>query len=190
LNAQPDDLVREEDVTERALHEGSSRVGWLSRYARTKKLPFFFERIPRDASILDVGCASGWVKAWAGPRGWDGVVGIDVSPPADIVGDVRDWKELGLEPHSFDVIVAFEVVEHCDMAAALLDLLKPDGLLMVTTPVPRFDWACKALETVRILQPRVGPHSNLVDLRDYAGFSVVDRRIQAVIAQWGILRPS
>jgi 2-polyprenyl-3-methyl-5-hydroxy-6-metoxy-1,4-benzoquinol methylase len=190
LNAQPDRLVHEEQATQPAFHEDPSRGGWLSRYARTKKLPFFFERIPRDASILDVGCASGWVEAWASPRGWDGIVGIDLSPPADIVGDVRDWKELGLEPHSFDVIVAFEVIEHCDMASALLDLLKPDGLLMVTTPVPRFDWVCKALETARILQPRVGPHSNLVDLRDYDGFSVVDRRVKAVIAQWGVLRPS
>jgi 2-polyprenyl-3-methyl-5-hydroxy-6-metoxy-1,4-benzoquinol methylase len=190
LTAQPDDLIHEEAPFEPPPEVRPSRGGWLSRYARTKKLPFFFERIPHDASVLDVGCASGWVKAWAGPRGWDGVVGIDLSPPADIVGDVRDWKDLGLEPHSFDVIVAFEVVEHCDMASALVDLLKSDGLLMITTPVPRFDWICKALESVRVLQPRVGPHSNLVDLREYDGFSVVDRRVKALIAQWGILRPS
>jgi 2-polyprenyl-3-methyl-5-hydroxy-6-metoxy-1,4-benzoquinol methylase len=190
LSAQPDDLVPEELLSERPGPAKPSRGGWLSRYARTKKLPYFFAHIPPDADILDVGCASGWVGTWAVARGWKGVVGIDLRPPADIVGDVRDWKALGLQPHSFDVILAFEVIEHSDMAAALLSLLKPDGLLMVTTPVPRFDWLCKVLEGARILQPRVGPHTHLVDLREYSGFTVVDRRTKALIAQWGILRPT
>jgi 2-polyprenyl-3-methyl-5-hydroxy-6-metoxy-1,4-benzoquinol methylase len=190
LNAQQDDLVHKELPPEPPVPATPSRGGWLSRYARAKKLPFFFAHIPQDASILDVGCASGWVNTWAVARGWEGVVGLDLCPPADVVGDVREWKDLGLEPHSFDVIIAFEVIEHSDMAAALLDLLKPDGLLMVTTPVPRFDWLCKLLEGARILQPRVGPHSHLVDLREYDGFTVVDRRVKGVIAQWGILRPS
>jgi 2-polyprenyl-3-methyl-5-hydroxy-6-metoxy-1,4-benzoquinol methylase len=190
LNAEPYELAREDPAPEPPVPERRSRAGWLSRYARTKKLPYFFARIPKDACVLDLGCASGWVKTWAEARGWDGVVGIDLRPPADVVGDVRDWKDLGIEPHSFDVIVAFEVIEHGDMSDALLDLLKPDGLLMVTTPVPRLDWVCKALETARVLQPRVGEHSHLVDLREYPGFTVVDRRVKGVIAQWGILRPS
>jgi 2-polyprenyl-3-methyl-5-hydroxy-6-metoxy-1,4-benzoquinol methylase len=190
LNAEPHDVVRDDLASQPPVPEQSSRAGWLSRYARTKKLPFFFARIPKDASILDVGCASGWVKSWADERGWHDVTGIDLRPPADVVGDICEWKDLGLEPHSFDVILAFEVIEHGDMADALLDLLKPDGFLMVTTPVPRFDWLCKALEGARILQPRVGPHSHLVDLREYPGFTVTDRRVKGVIAQWGILRPT
>jgi len=28
-----------------------------------------------------------------------------------VVGDIKDWKTLGLLPNSFDVIAAFEVVE-------------------------------------------------------------------------------
>ena len=157
--------------------------------ARQKKLDYFFERIPQGARVLDVGCASGWVEEWARPRGWD-VVGLDVRPPADIVGDITQWRDLGLEPHSFDVIVAFEVVEHGDISGALRDLLKPDGLLMVTTPVPRWDWFCELLERLRILQPRVGEHSWLVDLREYPQFTVVDYEVRGVIAQWGILAPA
>ena len=163
--------------------------GWLSRYARGKKLAFFFDRIPLDARILDVGCAGGWVEDWAAPRGWN-VIGIDLQPPADIVGDVRAWRDLGLEPHSFDVILGFEVIEHGDLATALAELLKPDGRLMVTTPVPHFDWLCNVLEHVGVLQKRVGVHSHLLDLRTYRGFAVVDWRTRGVISQWGILRPA
>ncbi len=88
-------------------------AGWLSRYAREKKLEFFFRDIPYDAAVLDVGCADGWVKRWVTEKGWTNVTGIDLVGPADIVGDVNDWQDLGLQPRSFDVIVAFEVVEHC-----------------------------------------------------------------------------
>lgn len=165
------------------------QTGWLSSYARRKKLDYFFREIPKSARVLDVGCASGWVGKWAAQRGWTGVLGIDLRPPADIVGDVRDWRNLGLEPNSFDVILAFEVVEHGDFAATLLDLLHPNGALMVTTPVPRFDWLCKMLEHVGLLQKRVMPHTHLVDVRDYPGFRVETRRVRGMIAQWGVLRP-
>ena len=164
--------------------------GWLSRYARRKKLDFFFRHIPPDARILDVGCGEGWVREWAEARGWPGVLGVDLCAPADIVGDVTCWPELGLARHSFDVVIAFEVIEHADMAQALCDLLKPDGMLMATTPVPRLDGVCKALERMGALQPRTSAHSHLVDLRAYPHFDVVERRVRGAVAQWGVLRPA
>lgn len=171
------------------LDEPWQGVGWLSRYARGKKLDYFFAQISKDAAILDVGCADGWVERWARPRGWTNVTALDLQPPADIVGDVRRWRELGLRPHSFDAIIAFEVVEHGDLAAALHALLKPGGRLMATTPVPRMDWACKLMESVGVLQPRNGEHSHLVDLRRYPHFDTVERQVKGVVSQWGILAP-
>ncbi|HEV7209803.1 MAG TPA: class I SAM-dependent methyltransferase [Mycobacteriales bacterium] len=163
---------------------------WLSQYARHRKLDYFFRAIPRDAAILDVGCADGWVRSWAQARGWTGVVGIDLRAPADIVGDITRWRELGLTARSFDVIVAFEVVEHGDLAAALHDLLKPDGMLVVTTPVPRMDWACRLMESAGLLQRRTGEHTHLVDLRAYPGFQVKERKVKGIVSQWGVLTPA
>jgi len=167
---------------------GSS--AWLSNYARNRKLDYFLSGIPRDADILDVGCADGWVRRWAQARGWSGLVGIDLRSPADIVGDVNCWRELGLTEHSFDVIVAFEVVEHGDLAAALHALLKPAGVLVATTPVPRMDWACKLMESAGMLQRRTGEHTHLVDLRDYPGFHVRERKVKGLVSQWGVLTPT
>jgi 2-polyprenyl-3-methyl-5-hydroxy-6-metoxy-1,4-benzoquinol methylase len=164
-------------------------VGWLSRYARQKKLEFFFRDIPKTARVLDVGCAEGWVRQWAEERGWGNLTGIDLQAPADIVGDVNRWQELGLAPRSFDAIVAFEVVEHGDLANALRELLRPGGRLLATTPVPHMDWACKALESVGVLQRRTGEHTHLVDLREYPGFEVVDHRVKGFMSQWGVLVP-
>ncbi len=165
------------------------RAGWVSRYVRGRKLEWFFARIEKDALILDFGCAEGWVEQWAKTRGWQHIKGLDLVPPADFVGDIADWEELGLQANSFDVIIAFEVVEHGDFAAVLGNLLKPAGLLMATTPVPRLDWVCKGLEAVRLLQPRTGPHTHLVDLRAYPYFVALDYRVRGFVSQWAVLRP-
>ena len=96
----------------------------ISEIAREKKLQFFFGQIRRDAKVLDVGCADGWAEKWARGRGWTDITGLDLMPPADVVGDIREWKNLGLEAHSFDAILAFEVLEHGDFTAPLHDLLR------------------------------------------------------------------
>jgi hypothetical protein len=87
------------------------------------------------------------------------------------------------------VVIAFEVVEHGDFAAAIRALLKPTGRLMATTPVPRFDWVCRIGEAVGLFQKRTSPHSHLVDLRRYPGFDCETRVVRAGIAQWAVLRP-
>ena len=164
-------------------------AAWLSEYARRRKLEWFFADVPKDAVILDVGCADGWVGRWLRTRGWTSVTGIDLEPPADHVGDVNDWRALGLAAHSFDVIVAFEVVEHADLSDALHDLLKPDGRLFATTPVPALDWACRAMERLGMLQRRTSPHTHLVDLRRFPRFRAVDRTVKGFVSQWGVLAP-
>lgn len=126
---------------------------------------------------------------WAAERGYVDVTGVDVVPPADVVGDVRDWRALGLAAHSFDVVIAFEVVEHGDYAEAIHDLLKPEGRLMATTPVPRFDWACRIAERLGLFQKRTSPHTHLVDLRKFPRFDCAERVIKGGISQWAVLTP-
>jgi 2-polyprenyl-3-methyl-5-hydroxy-6-metoxy-1,4-benzoquinol methylase len=167
-----------------------SRAGWLSRYARRRKLEHLLSFVEHDARILDFGCADGWASRWMRDHGWHDVTGLDLQPPAEVVGDIRRWESLGLERHSFDAVVAFEVLEHGDFAAVVRELLAPGGRLVATTPVPRWDWVCRAMEKAHILQERTGPHTDLVDLRAYPGFSVVDWRVKGLVSQWAVLTPA
>jgi hypothetical protein len=88
------------------------RLGPLSGVARRRKVRFFLDFLPQTARILDVGCADNWFKVTASNRGWTNVVGLDLHPPADVVGNIFDWQALGLEPHSFDAIMAYRTVFH------------------------------------------------------------------------------
>lgn len=158
----------------------------LSDFARRRKIQYFLDPIPKSARILEIGSGGGWAGQHLRKNGWTGYVSLDLVPPAEVVGDVRSWRDLGLEPASFDFIIAFEVVEHVDCWQAAHDLLKPGGRLLVTTPVPHRDWALKILEALRLNQRRTSPHDHLVYLDQVALFPEKEIRVVAALSQWGV----
>lgn len=160
----------------------------LSDYAQRKKIDYFLKPLPRNARILEIGCGSRWVGDYLRSHGWTNYVGADLVPPADVVGDIREWRALGLKPESFDVVIAFEVIEHVDLTQEAYDLLTPGGLLLLTSPVPHMDWAMKALEALRLNQRRTSPHDHLVYFEKIPLFEAVSLKRKAGLSQWGILR--
>lgn len=159
----------------------------LSEYAKKKKIGYFLQTIPKDARVLEVGGNSGWVRDYLKNHGWLHYTGVDLEPPADVVGDIRDWRKLGLRPGSFGAIIAFEVVEHVDCIWDCYDLLRPGGTLSITTPVARMDGILKVLETVGLNQKRTSPHEHLLDLRSISYFERTDIKVVGFLSQWAIL---
>jgi 2-polyprenyl-3-methyl-5-hydroxy-6-metoxy-1,4-benzoquinol methylase len=158
----------------------------LSSHARRKKIRFFLDGIPRDAAVLEVGSGSCWVGQYLRANGWTNYTGLDLVPPAEVVGDVLEWQKLGLRAGSFDWIIAFEVVEHVDCFQACYDLLKPGGRLAITTPLPHMDWLLKFLEALGLNQRRTSPHSNLVYLDRVPLFAHKEIRRVAGLSQWAV----
>ena len=160
----------------------------LSAMARERKLAYFSTHLPNNASILEIGCGDGWVGRWLRSHGFARYVGLDVadSRAADITGDIRDWRKLGIAPCSFDVIIAFEVLEHVDCLRDCYEILRPGGLLMLTSPLPRMDWLCRILELLRLNQPRTSAHCNLTDFRGISIFQRKHLRTPLHLVQWGI----
>jgi 2-polyprenyl-3-methyl-5-hydroxy-6-metoxy-1,4-benzoquinol methylase len=160
----------------------------LSEYARKRKVSYFIENLSRNARILEVGCGDGWFGLQLRRAGYTNYVGLDLKGPADVVGDILQWKSLGLQPQSFDVIIAFELIEHVDCFQELFDLLKPGGLLMLTSPVPHMDWACKLLEYLGMNQKRTSPHDHLLYFKSVPMFEPLQINVIAGMAQWGKFR--
>jgi 2-polyprenyl-3-methyl-5-hydroxy-6-metoxy-1,4-benzoquinol methylase len=161
---------------------------FISNLARTKKLRFFINPIKKDAAVLEVGCGGNWVKAYMQANGWQHYTGIDIEGNPDIKGDLNNWKQLGLQPNSYDTIIAFEVVEHDDLWQAFYSLLKPGGTLLITTPVPSGDWVLKILEAIGLNQTRTSPHTHLTDLRKIKLLQLTFYKQQLGLSQWAIFK--
>lgn len=106
-------------------------------------------QIPPSAEwILDIGCGGGWLSKAMVPKGKN-VISTDISdinpikaiknlPSPNHFGLVADVFELPVKANSMDCIVASEIIEHVPdpkkFLAALYEVLKPGGRLIVTTP--------------------------------------------------------
>ena len=111
----------------------------------------FFQNFPRlhlKGKILDVGCADGRFLLKMKTLGWD-IYGLDLDRVSvnvarvncatqnifhGLLGDIDQF----VEPHSFDVITFFEVLEHQSNPIAFISavkkLLKPGGMIAGSVP--------------------------------------------------------
>jgi SAM-dependent methyltransferase len=98
--------------------------------------------------VLDAGCGVGYGSAYLGDTARS-VVGVDVSGEAidyararygggHVEFAVGDLQQLERPDAEFDAVVAFEVIEHLPhperFVAEARRVLKPDGVLVVSTP--------------------------------------------------------
>ncbi len=136
----------------------------ISEISRRRKRALLINYMRPQSIVLDVGASQGWLTHRLREKGFH-VVSLDLIGPADIVGDINHWQELGLSPQSFDAVVAMEVIEHVDCLESLRSLCKPGGLIMLSSPHPRWDWVMRILEHLRLTQMRTSEHNNLLDFR-------------------------
>jgi 2-polyprenyl-3-methyl-5-hydroxy-6-metoxy-1,4-benzoquinol methylase len=135
----------------------------LSGISRRRKLALLLRHVLPSSRILEVGSGDGWMSTRMRAHGHR-VTALDISAPlADVHGDVLQWQTLGLDACAYDMVVALELIEHVDCLDALRALSKPHGLIFLSSPHPRWDWAMKLLEAAGLNQRRTSAHSNLTD---------------------------
>ncbi len=117
----------------------------LARYA-------FARRYTRGKKVLDAGCGTGYGSAELAQEAGS-VTGIDLSsealdyaranyPLANVSWAAGSCIRLPFCSASFDVVVAFEVIEHLEDPATFIAecarVLQPEGLFIVSTPNKRY----------------------------------------------------
>jgi SAM-dependent methyltransferase len=93
--------------------------------------------------VLDVGSADGPSVGWLRPSGQHVTVDVDPSglaPGEGVCGSALSWPRAD---ETFDLLGAFDVLEHCGPESAAVDelvrVLVPSGRLLVS--VPAYEWA-------------------------------------------------
>jgi SAM-dependent methyltransferase len=121
---------------------------WWYR-ARSELLRTLLEpRIGTAERVLDVGSADGPSVAWMRTRGRRVALDVDIAAlrPGDVCGSAL---ALPFASESFDVVAAFDVVEHCEpesvALAELARVLRPGGRMFLA--VPAYQWAWTHFDT-------------------------------------------
>ncbi len=102
------------------------------------------ERSGGTKRVLDVGCGNGGLVETFTHAGWE-ARGVEMAPPEHFVSDevqkkifIGDVRTAPYEPHSFDVITLFHVLEHLPEPRSYLkkarELLSNNGLLVIEVP--------------------------------------------------------
>ena len=103
------------------------------------------DHLGSPARLLDVGSADGPSVTWM--RGDHQHVSVDLDPRGLLPGQGVQASALTLpfRTDSFDVVAAFDVVEHCDPEAqALAELsrvLRPGGRMLLSVPAYQWAWS-------------------------------------------------
>lgn len=133
-------------------HTEEEKNWWF--VARRDMLLKFFDRykIPKDAKILDIGCASGAFLLLLKNLGYTNLTALDYSPEA-----IEQVKKNGIEnayvmdghkpefdDNSFDVLISSDSLEHLENDELALGnwhkLLKPEGVVFILVPAYNFLW--------------------------------------------------
>ena len=145
---------------------------------------------PGDA--LDVGAAGGGNTRVLRSRGWRaaaleyGPEGAQVCAERGIAVMRADATRLPLAPHSLDLVVAFDILEHLDdhkaAVAGVLEALRPGGTFLVAVPADMKLWS---EHDVAVGHVRRYSREELVALLEGVGFVIEDVRSWMVL-----LRPA
>ena len=115
--------------------EHFARYAWAAQFASGRR-------------VLDAACGMAYGTAMLAAAGAKEVVGVDLdesviakvsaaAPPATSF-EVADLRKLPFADDEFDLVVCFEAIEHVPEPEVVLDqlarVLRPDGLLVVSTP--------------------------------------------------------
>jgi SAM-dependent methyltransferase len=141
-----------EAMAETYAADREDQAPWNSLYER----PAIVSMLPdlKGKRVLDVGCGTGPISAWAASRGAE-VVGFDLTPAMVRLAEARGLNGVSfrvadlaqpldfLEDGSFDVAVGSLVMHYLrDWVEPLRELrrvLRPDGILVISTHHPAWD---------------------------------------------------
>ncbi|HZP63027.1 MAG TPA: class I SAM-dependent methyltransferase [Terriglobales bacterium] len=151
VQVNPITLYRGENETEEyflhdylKLHEANRENSLAERREHIRFMRRSFQ-LPASPRMLDVGCALGFMLQEANALGWH-AEGVETSEfaaryAAERTGcrvHVGTLQRANLQPESFDVVTAMDVIEHIpeplEFVQEVYRILRPGGVMFIVTP--------------------------------------------------------
>jgi len=147
----------------------------VTRYVADKRAMLILKNLQKldrkKIKILDIGCGDRYITDMIKSQGYN-ITGIDrfgsktckwITKDPDYIMDAKNMK---FKNNSFDVIIALEVIEHCNCISEINRVLKPKGLFFCSTPAPFTDWIRRILISLKLLESQdFEGHKYITDLR-------------------------
>ena len=136
--------------------------------------------------ILDLGCGDGWFTKLLVSKGFD-CVGIDTHVREEERFYQGSANKIPFPNDHFDCIIMFEVIEHIDPSCynEINRVLKNHGKIILSTILPKSDPIVHLLSKLKIADPYITPHINLVKIKNLPWKMITEDRI-LVMDQFGV----
>lgn len=162
---------------------GSPAVAVGSALQRRRVAFFFDDYFNREARLLEIGAGDGWLGPYLIHAGFLGYRRLAATLPADYVGPLRSWRELGLAPASFEIVLAFGGLSGRRAYADCFALLVPGGRLFLVAPRPERRALARLLTRLG-LRPANAADAEPLDPAALGGFRVRKRQRAGLADEW------
>ena len=134
------------------------RIKPVTYYVANKRIKLAKKYLRKSQKILDVGCGDMYITNKLIKEGYN-VIGIDLSQPYHLKMDATN---MSFKDNSFDAVISFETIEHCNCVNEIKRVLKQGGKFILSTPAPNTDWLRVILVKLNLLEARDFEHHDYI----------------------------
>ncbi len=168
----------------------------ITQYVADKRVSSILRELKKldknKIKILDVGCGNRYITDIIKKEGYN-IVGIDKLSSKDskwITKDpdyTMDATNMSFKDNTFDVIIALEMIEHCQCVTEIKRVLKTDGLFLCSTPSLWTNWLRKILISLRLLENQdFEGHDHIINLKKIPMKLIKHKKMFFGTSQFGI----
>lgn len=143
-------------------------MGFIARICDKKRIEKILPHLNKDMKILDLGCGDGWLTKFLRSKGYD-CVGVDTHLTSEHPFYRGTASNIPFDSEYFDCVIMIEVIEHIEPSSCYDEInrvLKIKGKIILTTILPESDPIVHFFSKLRIADPYITPHINLVHIED------------------------
>jgi len=163
-------------------------MGYIANYCDKKRLEKIIPHISKQMKILDLGCGSGWLTKNLNALQYN-CLGVDTNVETNKIFHKGTADDIPFPDKFFDCLIMIEVIEHIEPSCykEINRVLKDDGIIILSTILPKSDKFIHFLSKIGLVDPYVTPHINLVKIETLP-WKMIEKSNILLLDQFGVFR--